>query len=137
MKTDVLLLADVFENFRNLSLEQYKLDPAYYYSSPNMAFDAAFKLTGQKLDLIIDLNMYLFWEEAKRGGISQVCKKRYAKSDPEALELARKQMNTKEIIHVEQDKKYIYVMYYDANNLYGHSMMQPLPIGGFKWLEAN
>ena len=118
MKLDVLLLADVFENFREICLKNYGLDPAYYVSSPNLAWDAALKLTGEKLELITDNDMYLMWEQAKRGGVSQVCTKRYAKSDDEALEISRNPCLT-------SNRKLKFIMYYDANNLYGHSMSQP------------
>ena len=135
MKTYILLLTDVFENFRTLCLKEYELDPCYYYSAPNLAWDACLKLTGQRLELLTDQNMYLFSELGKRGGISQVCMKRYVKADPEAIELARKQLKSNELLI--SNEKHTYIMYYDANNLYGHSMSQPLPIGGFRWLDLN
>ena len=49
-KVDVLLLADVFENFRNICLENYELDPAHYYTAPGLAWDAALKVTGVNLE---------------------------------------------------------------------------------------
>ena len=57
LKSDVCLLADVFENFRDVCLLYYKLDPAHYFSSPGLAWDAMLKMTGVKLDLISDINM--------------------------------------------------------------------------------
>ena len=53
-KTDVLLLADVFEEFRNVCLDNYQLDPAWYYTSPGLAWDACLKMTGVKLELLHD-----------------------------------------------------------------------------------
>jgi len=66
--TDVALLADVFQNFREMCLRYYKLDPAVFISSPQMFTDAMLLYTGVKLDMLSDLEMYKFFEQAKRGG---------------------------------------------------------------------
>ena len=58
LKTDVLLLTDVFENVRDMCLSYYGLDPVYYYTLPNFAFDAMLKLTGMEIDLVYDQEMY-------------------------------------------------------------------------------
>ena len=68
VKTDVTLLADVFENFRKLCLEQYGLDPAHYFTSPGLSWDALLKKTGVNLELFTDLEMRLFVERGIRGG---------------------------------------------------------------------
>ena len=60
VKTDVALLADVFENFRNLCQGQYGLDPAHYHTSPGLSWDALLKKTGVEFELFTDLEMYLF-----------------------------------------------------------------------------
>jgi len=70
--SDVLLLADVFENFRNVCMHIYKLDPAWYYTSPGLTFDAALKITGVKLELLSDYDMILMFKRGIRGGISRV-----------------------------------------------------------------
>ena len=80
VKTDVALLADVFENFRNLCQEQYGLDPAHYFTSPGLSWDALLKKTGVELELFTDLEKHLFVERGMRGGISMVSK-RYAKAN--------------------------------------------------------
>ena len=85
LKTDVNLLADVFENFRNLCLQQYKLDPANYYTSPGLSWDALLKMTNVELELLTDYNMYLMVEKGLRGGISMVSN-RYAKANNPLLE---------------------------------------------------
>ena len=51
LKSDVLLLADVFESFRDLCLENYSLDPAWYYTSPGLAWDAMLRKTDVCLEL--------------------------------------------------------------------------------------
>ena len=71
-ETDVLLLADVFENFRNNNLKIYNLDPAHYFTAPGLSWDACLKITGVELELLTDPNMLLMWERCIRGGISMI-----------------------------------------------------------------
>ena len=66
---DTSLLADVFENFRNMCLEIYELDPAKFLSAPGLAWQAAFKKTKVKLDVLTDIDMLLMVEKGIRGGI--------------------------------------------------------------------
>ena len=72
LKTDVLLLCDVFEKFIDVCLKDYGLDPCHYLSSPGLVWDAMLKMTGIKLEKIHDLDMYLFLEKGMRGGISYI-----------------------------------------------------------------
>ena len=67
LKTDVLLLADVFENFRDVCIENYKLDPAWNYTSPGLAWDACLKKTEVRLELLNDVDMLLMIEKIHRG----------------------------------------------------------------------
>ena len=69
-RIDVLLLADVFETFRRTCQEQYGLDPAHYYTSPGLSWDALLKKTGVELELLTDYDQHLFIEKGMRGGIS-------------------------------------------------------------------
>ena len=119
VKTDVALLADVFENFRNLCQEQYGLDPAHYYTSPGLSWDAIFKKTGVELELLTDLEKYLFVERRMRGGISMVSM-RYSKA------------NNPLVPDYDPSKPNKYVVDLDANNLYGWAMSKPLPKKNFK-----
>ncbi|CAB3994655.1 uncharacterized transposon-derived, partial [Paramuricea clavata] len=71
LETDVLLLADVFENFRRTCLENYKLDPAHYISAPSLSWDAFLKQSGEEIELVSDMDMFQFFEKGMRGGPSQ------------------------------------------------------------------
>ena len=124
-KVDVLLLADVFENFRNICLENYELDPAHYYTAPGLAWDAALKVTGVNLELLSDIDMLLMVEKGIRGGVSMVSN-RYGKAND-------KYMGDK--FNYNEPSKYI--QYLDANNLYGWAMSKPLPTHGFKWMKMS
>ena len=122
-KTDVLLLADVFESFRNICMENYKLDPAHYYTAPGLAWDACLKTTGVKLELLTDVDMLLMVEKRIRGGVSMISN-RYGKAN-------HKCMGDK--FNSSEPSKYL--TYLDANNLYGAAMSKKLPTHGFKWMN--
>ncbi|XP_077278952.1 uncharacterized protein LOC143906629 [Temnothorax americanus] len=69
LKTDVLLLADMFENFRNSCVASYGLDPAYYYILPGFTWDAMLKHTCVNFELLTDIDMVMFIERGIRGGL--------------------------------------------------------------------
>ncbi|XP_072028310.1 uncharacterized protein [Amphiura filiformis] len=125
LESDVLLLADVFESFREVCQKNYELDPAWYFTAPGLAYDAMLKKTGARLELLNDVDMMQMIEKGIRGGVSMIITR-----------------------HSEANNKYMgpdfdptrpskFIQYLDANNLYGHAMSQPLPTGGFKWMSAN
>ena len=124
IKTDTLLLADVFENFRRTCLQYYKLDPCHYFTSPGLSWDAMLKMTDIKLELMTDIDMYQFIEKGMRGGISYIAD-RYGKANSKYLKEYDKNIPSK------------YIMYLDANNLYGWAMSQYLPTGNFKWMTEK
>ena len=70
--SDILLLADVFENFRKTCLQYYKLDPVQYFTSPGLSWDAMLKMTDIQLELMSDVDMYQFVEKGMKGGISYI-----------------------------------------------------------------
>lgn len=124
LKSDVLLLCDIFENFRKLCLEYYELDPAKFITLPSMAWMAMLKMTRVKLELINDVDIYQFLERMKRGGVSMITH-RYAEA------------NNKYMDDYDNKKPSKYIFYGDVNNLYGYSMVQHLPVGKFKWAEIK
>ena len=125
LKSDVLLLADVFEEFRNVCMENYSLDPAWYYTSPGLSWDALLKHSGVKLELLTDPDILLLFEKGIRGGISMISN-RFGKAN-------NKFMGEK----YDPWSPSKYLAYLDANNLYGWAMMKPLPVGDFKWMNEK
>ena len=126
LRTDVVLLANMCEVFRDTCLKHYKLDPAHFYASPGLAWKACLKHTGIKLEVLTDPDRLLMFERGIRGGITQaVCK--YASAN-------NKYMGDS-LFDPKSESSYL--QYLDANNLYGWAMSQPLPTGGFKWVDVN
>ena len=122
LKTDVILLADIFENFRDVCLKNYKLDPAWYYTSPGLSWDALIKKTEIKLDLLSDIDKILFIESGIRGGVSMILN-RYGKA------------NNKYMENYNPDEESKFITYLDANNLYVWGMSQKLPYKNFRWMD--
>ena len=123
VQSDTTQLADIFEQFRTLCLREYKLDPAYYCTTPGLAFDAFLKYTNVKLELLTDENMHLMFEKGIRGGILQVIQ-RHAIA------------NNKYMINHDKNTSSNYLMYLDANNLYGYPMINKLPLNNYAWVNV-
>ena len=112
MAVDVCLLADVFETFWDNILQKYKLDPAHFTTAPSLTWTAGLKVTGVELDLLTDVDMSMFIDKSLLGGVSMVA-------------------------HPHAHSKFGFIFYCDANNLYGWSMIEYLPKGGFKWVDPE
>ena len=124
LQTDTLLLADVFENFRDFSLKNYMLDPAHYITLPSLGWDACLKMSPVSLELLIDPDMYIFFENSIRGGISMITH-RYSKANNSLLN------------DYKFDEPNSFIISLDANNLYGYSMVHPMPISSFEWMSMD
>ena len=111
LKSDILLLSDVFENFRKTCQQYYKLDPCHYFTSPGLSWDAMLKMTGIKLELMNEIDMFQFIEKGMRGGISYIAN-RYGEA------------NNKYMNEYNDKAPSKYIMCLDANNLYGWAMSQ-------------
>ena len=122
VQSDTLLLADVFENFRNTCIKVYELDPAHFLSLPGLTWQACLKKSNIKLELLTDYEMLLMVEEGIRGGICHSIH-RHARA------------NNKYMKNYDENKESSYIQYLDANNLYGGAMFQKLPVNGFKWVN--
>ena len=125
LKTDVLLLTDVFETFRKFSLQNYRLDPAHYVSSPQLSWDSMLLFTDAEIELIADPQMFQMIDNGIRGGVAMIVK-RFAKANNPALgEEYNPNLPTS------------YIIYLDANNLYGWAMSQFMPFKDFRWLKSD
>ena len=104
LKSDVSLLACVFEKFIKVSVNEFSINPLYFVSLPGYTWQCGLKYTGINLQTLQDKDLILTLENNIRGGISSVLGDKYIESD--------------------ENKK---ILYMDATNLYGHSMSQMLP----------
>ena len=119
-----MLLADVFENFRDKCTEKYEVDPAHFISAPGIAWQACLKKAGVKLELLTDNDILMMFEHGIRGGMCQAVH-RYNKA------------NNKNMNNYDKDKAFFFLLYLDANNFYRWAMSQKLPINNFKWIEKD
>ena len=102
-------------------MQYYKLDPCHYFTSPGLSWDAMLKMTNIKLELMVDIDMFQFIEKGRRGRVSYIVNQ-YGKA------------NNKYMKEYDEKVPSKYIMYLDANNLYGWAMSQYLPTGNFKWM---
>ncbi|XP_053206582.1 uncharacterized protein LOC128390835 [Panonychus citri] len=121
LRLDVYLLAAVFENFRETSLNDFGIDPPHYMSVPGLSFASAIKMLKVSLKIFTDLEMYMMIENGIRGGFTTVAK-RHVKANNRLL---------KSYDGGEQT----WLLYLDVNNLYGKAMCDVLPIGNYKWTK--
>ena len=124
VQSDTLLLADIFENFRETCEKIYKLDPTHFLSAPISAWQACLKMTKIKRELLTDENMLLMFEEGIRDRICQSI---------HHYETA----NNKYMKNYNKNVISSFLQYLDANNLYGWAICKKLPAGKFKWAKKT
>ena len=148
LKTDVLILADAFEKYRKFFLNHHQIDPCYCFSAPGLTWQCGLKYTGVELELLTNYDMLLMIEKGIRGGFSGVLGPRHVKAfnkytpnyvkgnkilddyeKKEVLEILKNGGNLNDFLTEK------YLLYLDANNLYGWAMSQKLPTKDFKWEE--
>ena len=122
LESDTLLLANVFQNFREMCLKTYQLNPAIFFSAPGFAWQIALKKTTVKLELLTDIDMILIVGQGIRGGIYNAIY-RYAKA------------NNKYMKDHDKNKELSFLNYWDVNNLYGWAIWQKLSVNNFEWIE--
>ena len=122
VQSDAALLADVFDNFRDKCIEIYRVDPAHFLTAPGLAWQACLKKTEVELELLTDNDMLNLFEKGIRGGMCQASY-RYVKR------------NNKYMKNYDKNKESSFLIYDDANNLYGWSLCKKLPVGDFKWVD--
>ena len=120
VQSDTILLAYVFENFRDMCIKVYELDPAHFLSAPRLAWQACLKKIEVKLELLTDVDMLLMVEKGIRGGICHVMH-------------GHEKANNKYMKNYNKDEEESFLEYLNANSLYGWAMSQKLPVDDFKW----
>ena len=125
LQLDVFLLADSFEKFRKTCLEFYSLDPIHYFTTPDLAWDAALRMSHVDLQLITDVDMYHFVENSIRGGISMISTRQAQANNSSFSDTYDARLPKQNLIYLV------------ANNLYGWAMLQPLPTHGFRFLQQQ
>ena len=123
-KKDVLLLADVFEKFRDNSLRNYGLCPGHCLRAPSLSWDVMLKITKTELEPSPDFDMYIFFGKGTRVGISYISN-RYSRANNKYLKS----------YDLKQESKHI--IYSDVNSFYGYAMSEFLPTSEFRWKDMK
>ena len=123
LKTDVLLLADVFQLFRQVCIKVYSLDPAHFFSAPNLSWEAMLITTRATLGLLTDIDMLLFFEKGIRGGINGIGELRHFVA------------NNKDLDSFDVSQPSVYGAFFDVTSLYAGTMQQTLPLDSYSWNE--
>ena len=124
---DVLLLADVFENIRDICIRNYNLDPAHYYTAPGLSWDATLKATGVELELLSDMDMVLMVEKGIKGGVWMISN-RYGKANNKYRCMSES---------YDPRKNSTFISYLDVNNLLRVWDEHATSNSGFKWMESD
>ena len=135
LKTDICHLADIFKKFSDFAYKTYELDPRHSYSLPGFSWQSMLKMTKIELELISDSDIFLFLMDTIRGGVCVVNKKHVIANNIYTRKVYYESSDKKVKKKSKTDNLNKFMLYVDANNLYGHSMSKPLPYKNFKWLN--
>ena len=124
LRTDVLILADVFEKFRQVCMKVYKLDAVHFFSAPNLSWDAMVNTTRVDVGLLSDIDMLLFFESVIRGSINGKGELRFFRS------------NNRDLDVFDESKANVYGAFFDVTSFYAGTMQQTLPVDSYEWNET-
>ena len=124
LRTDVLILADVFEKLRQACMKVYKLDPVHFFSAANLSWDAMLITTRVDLGLLSDIDKLLFFERGIRGGINGIGALRHFRAN-------------RDLDVFDESKANVYGAFFDVTSLYAGTMQQTLPVDSYEWNETN
>ncbi|GFT25899.1 c2H2-type domain-containing protein [Trichonephila clavipes] len=122
---DVIMLAEIFLLLRRTSLQSYHLDPVHFITSPQLTWNAGLIISKVELQLLGDVNEYLWFEKGMRGGVCLLGRRHAIANNPYITENYNKKLSSN------------YILALDANNLHGFAMSQFLPVGNFRWLDSE
>ena len=121
LRTDVFLLADIFQKFRGVCMQVNKLDPAHFYSAPNLSWDAMLITIGVKLELLQDIDQLLFLEKGIRGGIKGLGALRHFEA------------NNKFLGNFNSNQESTFGVFFDVTSLYAGTMQKEMEVGEYEW----
>ncbi|GIX84040.1 c2H2-type domain-containing protein [Caerostris darwini] len=122
---DVVMLAEIFLSFRRTSMQSYHLDPVYFITSAQLTWNAGLKIIKVELQLLGNVNEYLWFEKSMRGRVCLLGRRHAIANNPYRSE------------NYDETLPSNYILALDANNLYGFAMSQFLPVGNFSWLDSE
>ena len=118
---DTLLLSSIFKNFKELCMSNYSLDTVHYYATPGLSWDVLLKYIHSRVELITDPEMMEMIKSRTRGRIVKAVHRRVV-------------ANIHYLPNYNRTLPSLYIIYYNAVNLYGWAMMQPMSVGGHRWV---
>ena len=117
----MLFLADIFEKFRSVCLNIYRLDPSHFFWAPSLSWESMPISTKVKLGLLQDIDMLMFFERRVRGGINGVRDWRHFTA------------NNAHLDNFDPRQKATFGAFYDATSLYAGKMQKMMPLDNYKW----
>lgn len=124
LSCDVLALAQIFENYREIGLREFSLDPTYYFSAPHFSWNCMLHYTGVEIELIQDQSIWDWIRKSIRGGLTYVAT-RYMKA------------NLEHLADYDVNSPRTELRYLDVRGLYSFCLRRPLPLRNYRWLTRK